>query len=79
MSENVLEPGMVVRVADPESFQAEFSKKIANRDAVVIWVGPDKFGQFNHRVKVRFQKRNGRGKEFDEIIHERHLEPTGKS
>ena len=69
--------GQVVRVIEPDAFLAEFGRKIANRVAVVLanLLNFDRSGmkQFNGRVKVEFQKRNGRGKVFVEIMNERHL------
>lgn len=58
--------GMVVRVKDPEVYTREFAKKIADRDAVVEKIG-------SRSVLVKFLKRNGRGKEFHEWMHERNL------
>jgi formylmethanofuran dehydrogenase subunit B len=60
--------GDIVRVIDHQGFMSAFSKKIADRDAVVVWVGPNSMGQFKHQMKVRFLKRNGRGSEFEEIM-----------
>ena len=71
MSAPIFAPGDVVRVIDPAGFFSAFAKKIADRDAVVVWVGPDSIGQFKHQMKVRFLKRNGRGQEFAEIMHQR--------
>ena len=73
-----LKPGMVVRVKDPSQFLSAFAKKIADRDAVVNWVGPDRYGQFKGRASVTFQKRNGRGKEFRETMSIRDLVVTAK-
>ena len=68
-----LKAGDIVRVKTPEDFISEFAKKIADRDAVVIWAGPLSHGQFKHDVEVRFLKRNGRGKEFQQIMRKRDL------
>jgi hypothetical protein len=65
------EVGDIVQVFRPEMFISSFGKKVADRDAVVLWIGPDKHGQFKGSVKVRFLKRNGRGKEFEEIMSKR--------
>jgi hypothetical protein len=63
-----LVPGDVVRVKKPDVFLVAFAAKIANRDAVVQWVGPTANGMFKGRAKVKFLKRNGRGKEFEEVL-----------
>lgn len=73
MNEVQLEPGMVVRVKDPSGFISAFAKKVADRDAVVNWVGPNESGQFKGYASVTFQKRNGRGKEFRERMRIRDL------
>jgi len=73
MSENEIKAGDIVRVKDPSAFYSAVAKKVADRDAVVNWIGPDKHGQFEGRVSVTFQKRNGRGKEFRQVISVRHL------
>lgn len=65
---SALKDGDVVRVRDPNDYLAAFAKKVTDRDAVVEWVGPDAHGQFKGRAKVKFLKRNGRGKEFTEIL-----------
>lgn len=59
--------GDTVRVRDPAKFISTFAKRIINRDAVVLWVGPVN-GLLHGRAKVRFIKRNGSGKEFEEIL-----------
>lgn len=69
MNTPTFKPGDLVFVTDPESFIG--AKKLANRQAVVEWVGPDHIGQFKGRMKVRFLKRNGRGKEFDLVMQMR--------
>lgn len=73
MSNQEITPGCVVRVKDTERFLVAFAKKVKDRDAVVNWVGPDKHGQFTGRASVTFQKRNGRGKEFREVMNVRDL------
>ena len=65
------EVGDIVQVFNPEMFISSFGKKVADRDAVVLWIGPDKHGQFKGRVKVNFLKRNGRGKEFSVLMSKR--------
>lgn len=79
MSEPKFHVGQVVRVKDPSGFFAAFGKKIADRDAVVLENIMDyMFGQvsgrcFQGRVRVEFQKRNGRGQEFKETMQERNF------
>ena len=76
-----IKKGDIVRVRDPNQFISQFAKKVTDRDAVVEWVGPDAHGQFDGRAKVRFLKRNGRGKEFTEVMSMRYLiaAPTTKA
>jgi hypothetical protein len=61
--------GDTVRVRDPDSWPEKFRE----RDAVVLQVGPTPTGMFKGQAFIRFQKRNGRGKEFEEWAHIRHL------
>jgi hypothetical protein len=68
-----LKEGMTVRVKDPNSFISEVAKKIADRDGVVLWVGPTPQNMHKGSAKVRFLKRNGRGKEFERIMGIRDL------
>lgn len=63
-----IRPGDIVRVKDPDQFLAAFGKKIRDRDAEVLWVGPTSLGMHNGRACVLFKKRNGRGQEFQEIM-----------
>jgi hypothetical protein len=63
-----LNPGDVVRVKDPDGYFVSFCNKIRDRDAVVEWAGPDANGMNVGRCCVMFQKRNGRGKEFREVM-----------
>lgn len=72
-----LKPGDIVRVKNPDAFISTFAKKIANRDAIVNWVGPDQYGQFKGAASITFQKRNGRGKEFRERMDISDLELAG--
>lgn len=65
---STIKAGDIVRVKNPADFISSFSKKVADRDAVVQWVGPDRHGQFVGRARVLFQKRSGRGKEFAETM-----------
>jgi hypothetical protein len=74
MSEQqTIKAGAVVRVKDPSVFFSAFAAKVKDRDAIVNWVGPDKHGQFVGRASITFQKRNGRGKEFREVMQIRDL------
>lgn len=66
--ESGLKPGDIVRLRDPERFIVSFATKARDRDAEVLWVGPTPNGMFKGRTKVRFLKRNGRGKEFEEVL-----------
>jgi len=72
--------GMRVKVLESEIsyFSGEFAKKIQNREGIVTWVSKydnltearqDRFyaGHVN-RIQVEFQKRNGRGKPFTEML-----------
>lgn len=79
MNVEQIEGGDTVRVKDPESFLSYLSKKVADRDAIVNWVGPDKHGQFVGYASLTFQKRNGRGKEFTQRMHIRNLVIVKKS
>lgn len=60
--------GDIVRLKDPSRYLVSFAKMAADRDAVVLWVGPRAHGMFSDKAKVRFLKRNGRGKEFEEVL-----------
>lgn len=63
--------GDTVRVRDPKGFIASFGKRIADRDAEVVALGE---GWRSGCVKVRFLKRNGRGREFEEWMRTASLE-----
>lgn len=65
--------GDIVRVQEPDTFLSAFAKKIRDRDAEVLWVGPDRYGQFKDQCGLLFMKRNGRGKEFRQIMQMRYL------
>ena len=39
--------GDVVRVLDPAKYISSFWKRVAGRDAVVLWVGPTKLNMFH--------------------------------
>ena len=58
----------MVRVLDPTKYISSFSKRVAGRDAVVLWAGPTKLNMFHGQACVKFMKRNGRGKEFQELL-----------
>jgi hypothetical protein len=72
-----IEKGDTVRMQNLNRYTTAFAAKVANRDAVVVWVGPDIHGQFKGKACVRFLKRNGRGKEFTETLSIRDLELAG--
>ena len=72
MTHQEFNQGDVVRVKDPEAFLASFASKVKDRDAVIVWRGNGVMMPAN-RYCVRFQKRNGRGKEFDEVMNARDL------
>jgi hypothetical protein len=63
--------GDAVRVKDPDHFPSPLDKKFKDRDGVVVrkWLP---------RVVVRFGKRNGRGKEFEESLSINDLMPWPK-
>ena len=65
MSSQEFKPGDVVRVKEPSRYIAAFGSKVKDRDAVVLrkWSGHG--GDIN-QYRVEFQKRNGRGKKFEE-------------
>ena len=65
--------GDVVRLKDPSRYLVSFAKMAADRDAVVLWVGPRAHDMFRDHAKVRFLKRNGRGKEFEEVLRKEDL------
>lgn len=71
--------GSVVRVKDSESWLADFGRKVKDRDAIVReaildWgSGSDNEKRFRGRLLIEFQKRNGRGKVFTEVMHQRDL------
>lgn len=74
-------PGQAVKVADPKRFISSFEKKVTNRKAIVednildyaLRRDSGNEKSFRGRVRVRFEKRNGRGKEFTEIMQESFL------
>jgi len=60
--------GDTVRVKDPDKFVPPLDKMLKDRDGVVVrvWTPP---GQRQCRAVVRFGKRNGRGKEFEQSLY----------
>lgn len=72
--------GMKVRIRADEikRFNVGFAKKVVDREAVVLWVSKydnhteareDRFYMAHvNKIQVEFQKRNGRGKEFKELL-----------
>lgn len=65
--------GDLVRLKDPSRYLVSFAKMATDRDAVVLWVGPRAHDMFYDYAKVRFLKRNGRGKDFEEILRKSDL------
>lgn len=69
----------VVRVRESESLLAEFARKVKDRDAIVkealldLGPGSDTGRHFRGRLLIEFQKRNGRGKVFTVVMHQRYL------
>ena len=59
--------GDIVRVRDWNKYVVSFARKVADRDAVVIrcFEIPARGLKM---VRLRFLKRNGRGKEFEETL-----------
>ena len=41
---------------------------MADRDVVVLWFGPTKLNMFDGQACLKFLKRNGRGKEFQNVL-----------
>jgi hypothetical protein len=70
--------GQVVRVKEPDGFLAAFAQKIRDRDAVVrhhirILSRAGDARVYEGRMEVEFQKRNGRGSVFTEVMDEAHF------
>lgn len=72
--------GQDVKVIEPKRYIAAFALKVKDRRAIVEenireyrWASGSNEKSFLGRVRVRFEKRNGRGKEFTEIMPERDL------
>ncbi len=59
--------GDIVRVRDSNKYFVSFGRKVADRDAVVVrcFEVPVRGVKM---VRLRFLKRNGRGKEFEETL-----------
>lgn len=68
-----LTAGDIVRLKNPDNYIVSFAKKAADRDAEVLWVGPTALNMFHGQACVKFLKRNGRGKEFQEVLYVRDL------
>jgi hypothetical protein len=66
--------GDCVRVKDPRGWIARLRRQLADRDGVVLlkWRPT---GTCYERVKVRFGRRNGRGKEFELTCYATDLMP----
>jgi len=67
---NEISIGDTVRVINPDKFIKSFADKIRDRDAIVVSVFNHGKDQPNNksRVNLQFQKRNGRGKVFNEYM-----------
>jgi len=68
-------PGETVRVRQWNRYVASFAKKVAERDAVVVQCWKAAIGCSIPIARVRFLKRNGRGKEFEETFRVSELIP----
>ncbi len=69
----MISTGDIVRVKNADQYVVAFANKVRDRDAVVLWVGPNIHGMFKDSAKVIFLKRNGHGKEFEQILYQRDL------
>lgn len=65
--------GDIVRVMRPDQYNVTFARKVRDRDAVIERIFTPQGGTTT-RVRVRFLKRNGRGKEFIETMLPRDIE-----
>ena len=70
----VPKPGEVVRVKQWNQYIVSLARKIADRDAIVVRVWESTVHS-RLRATVRFLKRNGRGKEFEETFWAEELIP----
>jgi hypothetical protein len=68
-----IEEGSMVEVKDPDAFISAVKAKITNRVGIVERVFTP-LGQISCWARVRFLKRGGRGKEFEEIFAVRDLQ-----
>lgn len=59
--------GDVVRVRDPSLYDTRFAQRVREREATVLWCGK-RLGSNVFSVSLRFHKRAGRGKEFQEFL-----------
>lgn len=69
-----MKEGDIVTVVDVECFVSDIKKKLTNREGIILWVGNEEDRQFKRKAKVKFLKRNGRGKEFELIMNKNDLE-----
>ena len=58
----------MLRLLDPAKYILSFSKRVADRDAVVLCVGTTKLNMLHGQACVTFLHRNGRGKEFQKVL-----------
>lgn len=56
-----------MRVKDPSLYLAGFAERVREREATVLWCGK-RLGSNTFSVSLRFHKRAGRGKEFEEFL-----------
>mgnify|MGYP006186909445 FL=1 len=74
--------GQAVKVKEPEQYNSSFAKKIKDRVGVVraVYMRPTDpvarqyYCGPHNKAKVQFLKRNGRGKEFEELFNLNELE-----
>jgi len=66
--------GGCVRVVDADQFVGPLNKKLKDRDGTVLRVWTP-VGYPRPRAAVRFEKRNGRGKEFQHLFSVSDLMP----
>lgn len=75
--------GQRVRCRDPEGFVADWRNYLRDRTGVVEKVGPaerrERGDCFVNEVRVRWERRNGRGKERTDWFNARELVPLEAS
>ena len=73
------EVGQRVKCTDPEKFLSDVRDKLTNREGVVRSINPSarpspSYCQHLNVVFVLWQKRNGRGKEFERMMRPEDIE-----